>query len=82
MHAGIAQLVEHLNRNQRVEGSSPFAGFHKPLEINVSGGFCLSVFITMIMVGHHFKRIDFVHGAPGLFFYPFNMVAAGAFLIG
>ena len=25
-HADIAQLVEHLNRNQRVEGSSPFVG--------------------------------------------------------
>ena len=24
--AGLAQLVEHLNRNQRVEGSNPLAG--------------------------------------------------------
>ena len=24
--AGLAQLVEHLNRNQAVEGSSPLAG--------------------------------------------------------
>lgn len=29
IRAGIAQLVEHLNRNQRVEGSSPFAGLKK-----------------------------------------------------
>ena len=26
--AGLAQLVEHLNRNQRVEGSTPLAGMY------------------------------------------------------
>ena len=27
-YAGLAQLVEHLNRNQRVEGSTPLAGIN------------------------------------------------------
>ncbi len=26
IYAGVAQLVEHLTCNQRVEGSNPFAG--------------------------------------------------------
>ncbi len=58
--AGIAQLVEQLNRNQHVGGSSPLAGSIRPRENKPAGAFLCRVETGGIFTITHKQHTNFM----------------------
>ena len=58
-NAGIAQLVEHLIRNEGVVGSSPITGTsYKKIPV---WGFFILIFVCLQMCVHDFLNVEFAH---------------------